>query len=617
MASRQAVSLVWGAAPENSEFHLQFALPFPAMLSPQRCDSCVLFPATSWMWSVVLLVALVVVAAANSAPQQVLRIAYFVPSDRKPLPDRVQRLDRVVTEVQSFYREGMRQNGYGPLTFPIDRNANGSLRIFQVDGRYPMSEYGRNDAGKVKQEITDALTLQGLDLSREIVLVFQLLLEWRDGKAIELGPFVGGGGGTSGMAWVYDDERLDPKLLISKRPGGYYGRPCSIGEFNSHYLGGVAHELGHAFALPHECERKDEREAKGRSLMGGGNHTYGQEQRREGRGSFLSPASAMMLSHHPLFAGTQPPVIRKIAECRMAELQAAFSNGTLRFDGRLEAQPPAFGIIAYNDDESITADYDAVSWTSPVEKDGRFHLEVGQMKPGAFEMRLRPCLADGQTQVFRYRYTVSSSGEPDTAVFAKAQLLQEAGKAYAVRDRSQLQALLRRAEPVAPGAMREINHLIALLDPPRRTSPMEVSASRTSVSLSQLSWESAKTGWGKPLSDQVPAEANRSPLLHIGGEFFDSGLYAHAPALHVLRPGKKWKTFQSGFGLQDGHPGSVVFVVRGDGKELFRSEPVRDAKCHNLKVDVAGVDSLELAVEDAGDGTNSDWGVWVAAKLGR
>lgn len=554
---------------------------------------------------------------AGNVPPRVLRIAYFVPSDRKPLPDRVRRLERVVSEVQRFYREGMRQNGYGPLTFPVDRQADGSLRMFQVDGRSPMSEYGRNDAGKVKREITDALTLQGLDLSRETVLVFQLLLEWRDGKAIELGPFVGGGGESSGMAWVYDDERLDPKLLSSKRPGGYYGRPCSIGEFNSHYLGGIAHELGHAFGLPHECERKDEREVKGRSLMGGGNHTYGQEQRREGRGSFLSLASAMMLSRHPLFAGTQPAAGRKTAECRIAELQAAFASGKLRLDGRLEAQPSAFGIIAYNDEESIPDDYDAVSWTSPVAKDGSFHLDIGQIKPGDFELRLRPCLDDGRTQVFRYRYTVSASGEPDTAVFAQAQLLQEAGKAYAARDRTQLQALLRRAEPLAPGAKREFNHLIALLDPPRRSSPAEVSATRTSVALSQLSWESAKTGWGKPLTDQVPAEANRSPLLHIGGEFFDSGLYAHAPALHVLRLGGKWKTFQSGYGLQDGHSGSVVFVVRGDGKELFRSEPVRDAKCRHLQVAVVGVDSLELAVEDAGDGTNSDWGVWVAAQLGR
>ena len=84
---------------------------------------------------------------------------------------------------------------------------------------------------------------------------------------------------------MYDDQRLDPRLLSSKAPGGYYGGPCSLGEFNSHYIGGLAHELGHAFGLPHDCQREAERAKRGLSLMGGGNHTYGQEQRGEGPGT--------------------------------------------------------------------------------------------------------------------------------------------------------------------------------------------------------------------------------------------------------------------------------------------------------------------------------------------
>ena len=34
-------------------------------------------------------------------------------------------------------------------------------------------------------------------------------------------------------------------------------------------------------------------------------------------------------------------------------------------------------------------------------------------------------------------------------------------------------------------------------------------------------------------------------------------------------------------------------------------------------MEVGGIKRLELEVQDAGDGTNSDWGVWLAPELRR
>ncbi len=132
-------------------------------------------------------------------------------------------------------------------------------------------------SGKVRKEVKDALARQDIDVDCQTSLIFQVLLAWEGNKATEIGPYVGGGNHLAGTAWVYDDSHLDPRLLGSKAPGGYYGGPCSLGAFNSHYIGGVAHELGHAFGLPHDCQRKAETATRGSSLMGGGNHTYGQE----------------------------------------------------------------------------------------------------------------------------------------------------------------------------------------------------------------------------------------------------------------------------------------------------------------------------------------------------
>ena len=61
----------------------------------------------------------------------------------------------------------------------------------------------------------------------------------------------------------------------------------------------------------------------------------------------------------------------------------------------------------------------------------------------------------------------------------------------------------------------------------------------------------------------------------------------------------------------------MIFVLRGNGRELFRSERVIDHRLHSMDLDVSGINRLELMVEDAGDGGNSDWGVWIAPTLKR
>lgn len=282
-----------------------------------------------------------------------------------------------------------------------------------------MQAYGRNGADLVRKEVKESLAAQGVKMDEETFVVFQLLLDWRDGKAIEIGPYVGGGGPTSGTAWVYDDPHLDPKLLSSREAGGYYGHPCSWGEFNTHYIGGIAHELGHAFGLPHDCEQVAQRQKMGHSLMGGGNHTYGRELRNEGPGAFLSAASAMILSRHPLFGGDRTAA-RARATCTLKALAATYADNTLTLRGQFTAQPPAFGVIAYNDDEAKAGDYDAVSWTSLVKPDGSFEIKVGEIKPGSFELRLRACHTNGRTTtVARYKYTTNSEGKPDLSAFAK------------------------------------------------------------------------------------------------------------------------------------------------------------------------------------------------------
>ena len=84
-------------------------------------------------------------AISFAGPKPPLLIAYFVPSDRTPIPGYVDRLDRVMTEVQEFYRKGMEAAGYGPMTFDLAREQGGKLEVHLVRGKHPMRTYGRDD----------------------------------------------------------------------------------------------------------------------------------------------------------------------------------------------------------------------------------------------------------------------------------------------------------------------------------------------------------------------------------------------------------------------------------------------------------------------------------------
>jgi hypothetical protein len=74
-------------------------------------------------------------------------------------------------------------------------------------------------------------------------------------------------------------------------------------------------------------------------------------------------------------------------------------------------------------------------------------------------------------------------------------------------------------------------------------------------------------------------------------------------------------------GLPDyvsGTAASVTFVVEGDGRVLWESPIIRGGEpVIDLDVDISGVDTLILKIQDAGDGTNHDHGFWADLKFER
>jgi len=174
-----------------------------------------------------------------------------------------------------------------------------------------------------------------------------------------------------------------------------------------------------------------------------------------------------------------------------------------------------------------------------------------------------------------------------------------------------VEALTSEIEKRAPEAEElghQARHLRTLLRPSAPQSLVAVPADQKQVGISGLQFVEQSVGWGRPLRDQVLLEGTATCFLQVDGRFHDRGLFAHAPSKYVLDLQDGWNRFTSGYGLQDGHSGSVIFVLRGNGRELFRSERITDHRLHSMDLEVSGINRLELVVEDAGDCPNWFWG---------
>ena len=145
-------------------------------------------------------------------------------------------------------------------------------------------------------------------------------------------------------------------------------------------------------------------------------------------------------------------------------------------------------------------------------------------------------------------------------------------------------------------------------------TPRIVSAA--TVWLDDLNLSVVTQGWGDPHKNQ----SVEGHALTIGGKVFERGFGTHAEsALQIKLDGGAQK-FSATVGVDDevnkNPDSSIEFVVRGDGKALWRSGVMRAGEAaKHCDVDVTGVKRLVLEVGDADDGINYDHADWADAKF--
>lgn len=555
-----------------------------------------------------------------------VHVVLWTPSDREPLDGYRERLSRVMIDIQEFYRSEMERLGFGPMTFSLDMESDKQVRIHLVRGRYPYAQYNVRSGGPIRRECVPVLREAGIDADLETIVLFCNMSQW-DPMAMTISqnsPYYATGGIRQGTAWQVDSALLDPARLTEKKPivtDGQYGR-ISVGRYNSIFVGGVCHELGHALGLPHNRERPEETKVLGTSLMGSGNRTYGEDRRGEGKGSQLSLADGLRLSAHPLFTH-QVNGIDLQQDAKITELKIELANDQQSFvlRGKVSADPIAYAVIGYLDPAGGN-DYDATTTVAIPDDLGNFELQCHPVDPAeSAALRVVVCQANGgriQDESLSIPYSVQPDGKVDIERFRSKLEIEPFLQAIQDKDVQVAKALLQELES-RYGQSEPPVQILSVARSLIRT--LEGSAQQTLASiesnpcwLSDAKPEQAKVGWKSPTFDRVPGD---EVALSIGGKLFGHGFYAHAPSKYTYNLMTKWNRLTGNVGLADGHDGTCVFVLRGDGKDLWRSQRMNQGKIESFDVKVTNVSTLELIVEDGGDGNGSDWGLWTDVQLHR
>jgi uncharacterized protein YsxB (DUF464 family) len=118
--------------------------------------------------------------------------------------------------------------------------------------------------------------------------------------------------------------------------------------------------------------------------------------------------------------------------------------------------------------------------------------------------------------------------------------------------------------------------------------------------------------WGEPNMGKT-VENN---TIRIGKRIFEFGIGAHANSNLVWNLNGAYKKFHSYIGLDDEAIGGngAIWVVKGDGKELYRSRVLVSHEIDSLSIDISGVNVLELETLDNGnkDYDHTNWaGAWL------
>lgn len=180
-----------------------------------------------------LILILISVSSLSSIAKFDVHVIYFKPTDAPDI-DREYH-DKIMKDIQKYYQSEMTRHGFTDKTFPLEKDKDNNLIIHTINAKHNGDHYFRNDMFDMFKELIEP----------ELPFKFNNLQNGNSRNNVHL-IVVGGVRvdrnllGTQGMGFTWLAGRWGGNAAVNM----HY-----IKEFPNHYLGLVAHELGHAFAL--------------------------------------------------------------------------------------------------------------------------------------------------------------------------------------------------------------------------------------------------------------------------------------------------------------------------------------------------------------------------------
>ena len=569
---------------------------------------------------------------------EVLRVVYFHASDTQPQAGYKDRLARNLRDIQDFYHVEMKKNGFkSTQKMPLEI-VDEKMVVHVVAGKAPNQSYSAKSASarQIRQECKIALRGK-VDFDSDYVLIVCGLVKKNGQQYVFNAPnYALPFDHNRGCGFVHDCDKFDVDLLKDKKSKISYAKEGkkfveTFAKYNTRRLGAAAHETGHALNLPHNGQTKRALTRKGRALMGNGNQVYRKQLwDRKNKGAFMTMATSTKLAAHPLFTNSDRERW-KVAKCDFESIVFSLKGNRLEIKGKVQSDPPALAVIAYADPAEVSIqDYDATSWVGAVGDEGSFHVTVEKHIAGPHELRLAVLLANGATEIpVAIQYEVNKKGVPDIAKLNSSQMVRPIERLLAFGKNAEaasaarelLQKLASSNAKPAEELLAQLNHIVSLTrsDEIRSLSDVE----EDTVFLSDVKWESADVGFGKPTRNRAfvtagqLAKNKKGVLLQVGGRFHEKGLYGHVDSSFVFDLDGEWTEFEVTVGLQVGAIGRDEFWVKGDGRELYSSKEISGSIARKVKLNVKGIKKLELIAKSTTRAKGGGWTVWASPLLKR
>lgn len=536
---------------------------------------------------------------------KVIKVVYFHASDQEPLNGWKERLPKTLADVSDYYQESFKRFGLKSNGLPFEKE-NGQIVLHVIQGDSVSKSYNIMNGTRIQLEIARKINGK-INFKTDHVLVISGLCDQRpDGTYFFHAPYHGTGSSINGVCMVADCEKLDTRLLrdtVQKMTFSEMAvekKTCSVAEFNSWYIGGIAHEMGHIFGLPHDFGGPDEFDSQHTSMMGefGSRHFRDYLWKGE-KSSEFTTASILQLMSHPLFTGLTAKLPQGLnAQLKTCTILANDSDLTIQCKHVSNSDP--YGIVVLFRQLSVSEYLNRSYTLLPMHSDS-VCFTLAKPIPGQYVLRLIYLFTNSQTREMTRVINLDNEGKVE--IIDPMRFLLRA-------DPKKLEQRLLKAPSSSVNEIK-LNILKGILNP---VEPIVLkTCTDSSIYLSDAKWESAKVGYEQPARNYFNLETENNFFLQLDGKLYCKGLYAHSTSSYVFDLDQKWKTLSATIGLRDNAhiQGSARFTVLGDGKILYQSEPLRVDQKANVKVDVSGVKLLELKTEGTEGHNFNSWSIWV------